>query len=167
METEITDLRYATVESEGNELHYPVRFTEKGMGGAGHGGNTESWRVDEATLKINMPIPRSRFVLEPWPDEEVYDLNKDKVIPAKDPSWSAVGKVGFPWDGFVGILEVHEGKRERERVAAAGSPAPEAARPWAEAMGGWIVLAGLAVVGGGGYVVYRQRHARQPQRRVG
>lgn len=159
--TELIDVRYAKVESDGNELFYPVSLTILASGGADHGGNTLVWRVDEATLKVNQPIPRSRFVLEPWPSEDVFNWDTKKMVRGKDPNWSPVGKVNFPWDDFV---RLSAGAKERVAAASGATPIPAAARrPWPEAAGAWLAVPGLAVLATGGYIIYRQRH---PRRRI-
>jgi hypothetical protein len=169
LETEMKDVRYATVQSDGNELHFPVRLTMLSYNPGGQVGNTSNFRVDEPTLKLNQPIARSRFVLEPWPNEDVYDWGSGKLTEGKDPRWSPVGNVDFPWDGFVAAAARNDARHKpRPAVAAPGGgpTAPDPARPWAEALGGWVAIGGLAVALVAAYVIFRQRHPRMPARRV-
>jgi hypothetical protein len=162
--TEMVEADFATIQSDGNELYYPSRVTIVTLGGPDQGGGRNSWRIDEATLKINKPIPRSRFVLEPWPCEDVFDWEKQRTTPAKDAGWSPVGKVAFPWDDFTRLVE--EANQKSPPVAArAGGPTTadvnlSARRPVVERLGGWLVVPGAAVVLASGYVIYRRRHPR-------
>lgn len=160
-EQEITEVRYAEIESEGNTLYYPIEMRILGAGGQKSGGNTIHLTVDESTLKVNQPIPRSRFVIEPWPNEDLYDESTDKLTRAKNPDWSPIGNLGFPWDEWLQGLEADKPAREarrQEQIALSGMTG--GVRPWAERLGSWLALGGLAVVLGCGYVVYRRRNPR-------
>lgn len=160
-DAELTDVRYAAIESDGNELYFPVELTLLAVGGKKNaGGNTLRWRVDEKKLKINQPITRSRFVIEPWPNEALYDADKDKLTPAKDPAWSPVGKVEFPWNDWTVLTAEDSAERagnKAARMTAGGMLAYDPPKPWAEALGVWLVVPGLAIVLGAGYVLYRKR----------
>jgi hypothetical protein len=165
--TEIKEMRYARVESDGNALFYPVALFIPGEGGSeAPGSGYQRFDVDEKTLKINQPIPRSRFVLEPWPSEKVYDWEKKKMTPAREPDWSPVGKVGFPWNDWARMLEENDRRKKKAAPAASAGPALTGAvvvvvaPPWQERVGAWLALPGIALVTGGGYLVYRRRHPR-------
>lgn len=168
--TEIKDVRYARVESEGNALFYPVALFLPGLNGdEGPGSGSQRFEVDEKTLKINQPIPRSRFVIEPWPSDEVYDWEAKKMASPRDPKWSPVGNVGFPWNDFARMVEENDRRSKKKVPPAAAGPgetpvvaanAGAVAVPWQERLGVWLALPGLALVMGGGYVVYRLRHPR-------
>jgi hypothetical protein len=97
----LTDVRYAKVRAGGAERHFPVGLRVVANVNAGQGGHAHEWQIDEATLKVNGPIPRSRFVLKPWPNSTTYDFETRREVPPSDPNWSPVGKVGFPWVEYV------------------------------------------------------------------
>lgn len=157
---ELTDVRYATIKSDGNELHYPVSMKLWGAARGG-GGNTQRWRVDESTLKVNQPIPRSRFAFEPWPNEDVYDFDNQKLTPAKDPKWSPVGNVGFPFADFLATYERNRTRSQERAEAAAASGAAPVPVPFMEGLGRWLALPALAAVFGAGYFIYRQRRQQR------
>lgn len=161
-QTEMSEVAYATIQSDGNELYYPVRLTTRSYMGGGKVRNTSRYRVDETTLKVNQPIPRSQFVLEPWPNEDVYDIEANKRTKAKDPRWSPVGKVSFPWDGFVEVAERNKSRRGLQQASALGTEigSPVAEVPWTETWGGWIIASGAALALIAMYFSYRKRHPR-------
>jgi beta-lactamase regulating signal transducer with metallopeptidase domain len=97
---ELTGVAYATVGAGDAARHFPVEL-KLIVGNPDGGHSTQHWRIDEATLKINRPIPRSRFVLKPWPNSVTYDFATNREAKPTDPDWSPIGKVGFPWTAYV------------------------------------------------------------------
>lgn len=170
---EMSAERFATFESDGNEMYFPVTISCVNGGTSPDGTPISSrrhYQVDEPTLKVNQPIPRSRFVLQPWPNEDVFDMEKGVVTYAKDPRWSPAGKVDFPWADFVALAERNKAKRMGTLAQTGGfggdAALPEPAAPWIERLGRPMVLAGLTVVIVSGLLVYRRFRPRvvPPQR---
>ncbi len=126
-------------------------------------------RVDPQFLKINQPIPPSRFRLTPWPSETVYDRDTREVTPAADPAWVEAGKVDFPFDVFAdyyqrgveknaaaGVPTRERGATGLEIAAAADStPPPYRGWPWVSIVTWALVVAGVGVLIGA--VVARRR----------
>lgn len=107
----MTEVRFATPRAGESERHYPVDFTQMQFNPGGHVSRHRFW-IDEATLKINEPIPRSRFVLKPWPNSDSYDFRTKQDIKATDPNWSPIGKVDFPWLSYLKATDpAQKGKR--------------------------------------------------------
>jgi hypothetical protein len=180
---ETWDVEYERVESDGNVLFYPIKATarhspsEPTIRRAEAEGKTAvsndlTLTVDASTLRINKPIAPERFVLTAWPSEEVYDWDTGRTELPKDPDWSPVGKVGYPWDIASEIMEEIIAKdrqlREADRAQAANARAQGRTAPTASVAaeapgpGQYInapLLAGLAVLGAAGYWAYRQRRA--------
>jgi hypothetical protein len=130
---EMKDVKYARFESQGNVLFYPVYAYRGVYFGARYpkgkyADNHLTLVVDEKTLKVNEPIPLSRFTITPWPSEQVHDVNTDRWIEPTDPNWSAVGKVDFPWDKVAAGFEkaIAEQKAANAKVVAA-APRPQTA----------------------------------------
>jgi hypothetical protein len=176
---ELKDLKYARVESHGNVLFYPVYAFRGAYPGTRYPkekypdlvDNLMTLVVDEKTLKINQPIPVSRFTITPWPSERVYDWDTEHWTEPTDPSWSAVGKVDFPWDKVAAVYErmLAEQKAANEKVVAAAprarTAAPPAPRAAATSGGGLAeylnvpMIGGLILLAGSGYWLYRRRRA--------
>jgi hypothetical protein len=116
--------------------------------------------VDKASLKVNQPIPPERFVLTPWPCEEVHDVDAKTVTPPADPNWSPVGRVSFPWDGWAPLAEKFEtsqayvgGRDAQGRMAIGPNAEPERSRFWTS----WPMIVSLLALAGAGLLAYRRR----------
>jgi hypothetical protein len=171
---ELKDLKYARIESQGNELFYPVHASMAAYGGTRYPdatGNHMTLAVDERTLKINQPIPLSRFMITPWPSERIYDWDTEHWTEPTDPDWSPVGKVDFPWDRLKGGFEKAKAdiKAANAKVVAAAprprtaaAPAPKAAVASPGSISDYLnvpLIGGLILLAGSGYWLYRRRRA--------
>jgi hypothetical protein len=175
---ELKDVKYARFESEGNELFYPVYAYRGAYGGTRYpqitkeNGNHMTLVVDEKTLKINEPVPLSRFMITPWPSERVHEIDTDRWIERADPNWSAVGNVDFPWDKVAAGFEkaIAEQKSANAKVmaaaprpqTAAATPLPKAAVATSGSLSEYLnlpLIAGVIFLAGSGYWFYRRRRA--------
>ena len=100
----------ARARGEAAAVYFPVEVTVVSMGGKERGGNTIRITVDEQTLEVNRPVPPKTFVIEPWPNEGVYDWDADTRTKPKDPAWSPIGQVGFPWNDWFRRIRENETK---------------------------------------------------------
>jgi hypothetical protein len=155
----LRDARYAELAIDGNILYYPTHFaTESWIEGA-TAANVLVYDVEPSTLKVNELIPRSRFRLDPWPNEHVYDLETGASERTKDPTWSPIGKVGFPYDVFYsgmagGGTVATAGRVAGESVSQEGHSLKMRTDSWAW----WFLLAaGAGCVLLGVYAKYRSR----------
>jgi hypothetical protein len=118
---ELSDVEFAEYMSEGNRLFFPVCLTQK-TGPGGPQFNTIVFQVDRKSLKINEPIPDSKFVLAPWPNEMVGDLDTGEVQKPVDPKWVPDSRVGFPFDVFIRALEAGGSLGTNPRAAEQAQP---------------------------------------------
>jgi hypothetical protein len=161
---EMSDVEFAAVESEGNHLYFPIRLTQQVYPGATPPKKaTFQFEVDRSTLKVNQPIPASRFVLKPWPSERVGDLDTRQIAPARDLAWTPDERVGFPFAEFVVAVSALEKQKQVELAAVgnAGASADEAGflhNDW-----GWahvIITVGILAMCAGLYIYYRGRRLK-------
>jgi hypothetical protein len=125
-------------------------------------GNRMKLVVDESSLRVNQPVSPQRFVLAPWPCEEVTLWETQEVRPPMDPNWSPVGNVAFPWDVVAADFEADAKARAEAPVSDGASGGVTAKRRSRTGEIGYLnlpVISGLVILAGAGYWMYRRRRS--------
>jgi hypothetical protein len=140
---EMSSVRYAKRVSGGNEIYYPVFALMKARKSEAEV-NVESYTVDENSLHVNEPIPPSRFVLSPWPNEKVVNYEAKTSLPAKDATWQPAGRVSFPFDKYAMLLEARRSDADAA-VARETLPLPQRTSTLSRA-GTWAIWGGITTL---------------------
>ena len=139
---------------DGNRVICPVQYLATIRDKADNSSDT-SFKVEAGSLKLNEPIPASRFVLTPWPSEQVFDWDSKKMTPAADPEWVAAGNVEFPFDEWArrsavasaaGRSDDSPKKQAASAEALARLDPPASSRWWLLVLAGGLAVAAWAVV---------------------
>jgi hypothetical protein len=169
---ELSDVRFGVMERDGNRLYFPVRYVQRSYPQGK--GNRLEFQVREGSLRINEPIPHTKFRLEQWPNEKLGDLDANTVTPAKDQQWKPDSRLTFPFDVFEEALQKARGSQESKQLNSAAhgidarsttgiqtSPAvpSDAGSSAATLLTSSLVGVGMLLIGGGAWSHLRRRRS--------
>lgn len=99
--TEYGGIEYLDVPESGNVYHFPVKITLFGSSRASQGNlvAVQKYVVNVASLVTGEQV-RKDFVLTPWPNEVVLNMDTRAHVPVQDAQWQPDERMGFPFSEF-------------------------------------------------------------------